>query len=158
MDPLAELRDITLPIPPDWWPPAPGWWLLLLLAVLVALQLIRTLRQFLNKKRPFKQAHNAIAEHHRAFVSDSLPADEYIEQLNQLLKRVALYATDDFAAAPLSGDNWLAYLDGLSQSSEFSSGPGKVLGNARYQKEFNYDLGDLHTQVSHVVTVLEKSA
>ncbi|MDA7785401.1 DUF4381 domain-containing protein, partial [Pseudomonadales bacterium] len=26
-DPLAQLRDIRLPVEPDWWPLAFGWWI-----------------------------------------------------------------------------------------------------------------------------------
>jgi len=39
MNPGSELplRDIHLPAPLSWWPPAPGWWLLLTLLVAIAL-------------------------------------------------------------------------------------------------------------------------
>lgn len=32
-DPLAQLRDIHLPDPIGWWPPAPGWWIVAILAI-----------------------------------------------------------------------------------------------------------------------------
>ena len=31
-DPLAQLRDIQLPVPISWWPLAPGWWVLIIFA------------------------------------------------------------------------------------------------------------------------------
>ena len=32
-DPLAQLRDIHLPPPIEWWPPAPGWYVLALIVL-----------------------------------------------------------------------------------------------------------------------------
>ena len=36
---LENLRDIAVPPPVPWWPPAPGWWVLGLLALLVLIYL-----------------------------------------------------------------------------------------------------------------------
>ncbi len=33
-DPLSQLRDIHLPEPVTFWPPAPGWWFILLLILI----------------------------------------------------------------------------------------------------------------------------
>jgi len=42
-DPLSQLRDIHLPEPISWWPPAPGWWLLVIIILILLFFTIRWL-------------------------------------------------------------------------------------------------------------------
>jgi hypothetical protein len=46
-----QLRDIHLPLPPSWWPPAPGWWGLAALVVLVLLLAAWRWRQGVRRRR-----------------------------------------------------------------------------------------------------------
>ena len=34
-DPLQELRDVHMPDPISWWPPAVGWWMIVVVSVIV---------------------------------------------------------------------------------------------------------------------------
>tara|TARA_R110000787_G_scaffold19297_7_gene58077 strand:+ start:9449 stop:9940 length:492 start_codon:yes stop_codon:yes gene_type:complete len=57
-DALAQLRDIHLPEPIGWWPPAPGWWLLAVLTIIVttvALNYLLARRRRVNFRRQAKQ-------------------------------------------------------------------------------------------------------
>jgi hypothetical protein len=109
-DPLDQLRDIHLPDPVDWWPPAPGWWLLLLLAV-IAIGLI--LRQLIlrHRARAYRRAAALELEHiiqtWQRHQNDLL----CLQQINKLLKRVALQAFPRTDVASLYGDDWARFLD-----------------------------------------------
>ena len=158
MDPLEQLKDITIPLQPEWWPPAPGWWLLLVLGIFLLVRLVQLLKRTIDKKHPFKQARMATLAHHQAFIANTIHSEEYVEQLNQLLKRVVLHAQEGSKAASLSGQKWLNYLDDISKSTGFSAGQGNALGDMRYRKNTQSELSELHTQVLRVIRVLEKSA
>ncbi len=43
-DPLAQLRDIHLPDPISWWPPAPGWWVLAVVVLALLFFMTRKVR------------------------------------------------------------------------------------------------------------------
>ncbi len=99
-DPLAQLRDIHLPPPVTWWPPAPGWWLLALLAIALLLFAILRWRRW-RRRSAYRRA--ALDELRRIDGGDA-------SAINALLKRTALAAGRHDAAA-LSGEAWLQFLE-----------------------------------------------
>lgn len=158
MDPLAQLKDIQIPIAPGWWPPAPGWWVLGILILLGIAYLYRHLLSRHFRHQPFKQARDIILDHNTAYIQHNITSNEYVELLNQLLKRAAIHSDRASHVAPLSGKGWLTYLDDISCSTEFTQGPGQALGDQRYQTHSQADLTDLHTSVIAVIRRMEKSA
>lgn len=125
------LRDIHLPEPVSWWPPAPGWWLLLAIMMIAAALAAwlwwrhrqrRVLRELQHALQAIEQQH---AQHH--------DADATLQQLSVLLRRAALSFRPRREVAALTGKAWLAWLDNASQSHAFTSGVGALLTEAPYQ-------------------------
>ncbi len=131
-DPLSQLRDIHMPVEPGWWPPAPGWWVLAALLLLAAGILLWRLVQRHRRNAPRRQALAELAAAKRAYEDGTLDSREYINRCNALLKRLWVHALGRSELAALNGDAWLAHLDDVAGSRQFSQGPGAVLGNARF--------------------------
>lgn len=110
MSPELQLRDIHLPPEPSWWPPAPGWWLLALIVVVAGLVLARWL---LRRWRAQRRQRALVAEFD-ALLAIADPAAQ-LAAISQLLRRAARLR--DPAAATLSGDAWLAFLDQASATA-----------------------------------------
>ena len=55
-NPLDQLRDIHLPEPISWWPPAPGWWILALASSVLLAWLLRFLYRRYKAKHYRRQA------------------------------------------------------------------------------------------------------
>jgi hypothetical protein len=100
---LENLRDLAVPAPVSFWPPAPGAWIVLAgLAALLAL--------FLSDLR---RRHRADA-YRRA----PRPDARAVERISEVMKRAALVAFPREQVAPLSGARWADFLAG--------SGRGKL--------------------------------
>ena len=102
------LRDIHLPAPVPWWPPAPGWWLLgvLLIAVLAgALWYVRRYR----RRAPLRAALEELAAIEHAFQTRADPLD-CAQALSKLLRRVVLHDSGSEAAAAV-GERWAAVVE-----------------------------------------------
>ena len=130
-DPLAALRDIHLPEPISWWPPAPGWWLLAVTLILLVLLLWFGYRYYQRGaiKRAALNELKQIASHYRE------QPQQLLQQLSQLLRRVALATQPRNRVAGLSEEAWLAFLDHFTGQQQFTQGVGQVLLHGSYQKE-----------------------
>jgi hypothetical protein len=122
-DPLANLHPLREPGVIGWWPLAPGWWVLLAIAILalVALAwfLIRRYRANAYRRRALAQLAGIYTDFDRD--GDS---GHCLQQVNALLKSVALRAWPRRQVAAATGEAWLAFLNG-------SSGGGELF-DARY--------------------------
>lgn len=109
-DPLAQLRDIHLPDPVTGWPPALAWWLLLCLGIIVITALLRyVLRR--HRARAYRRAAKRELGHIHETWQQEQNDTNYLQQLNCILKRVALRSFPATDVAALNGNNWCGFLD-----------------------------------------------
>ena len=153
-DPLEQLRDIHLPEPPNWWPPAPGWWLLVALTLaLLAYLAWRRWRRW--------QAGAPIR--HAAALLDSLWDDyqqdadsvRYAHGCNEVLKRLLVGAGLQPDVASASGMAWLQWLDSASASTDFTQGAGQALGEHRFRPQPQVDAAALRDVLARLLERLD---
>lgn len=120
----AHLADIHLPEPVAWFPPAPGWWLLaaigLLSAALVTWLVRRRRQQRAYRRQALDQLQTLAAEPNPHLLA---------QQLNQLLRRVALHSYPRQQVSQLSG---LAWAQWLSQGGHIDLHHARALLEAAY--------------------------
>ena len=131
-DPLQQLRDVHSPLEPVWWPPAPGWWFLLLICTALVTWLIWYGWRAWRHRAPVREAKRLHKQYVQELASGSLSSVEFVDRCNELLKRVLVRSYAQYQFAPLSGRAWLQALDELSNSRDFTDGPGQALGNERF--------------------------
>lgn len=116
---LENLRDIHLPAPIGWWPPAPGWWVLALITIIAAIALgvwlTRHARQRRYRKFSLIQLHalHQIWQEQRDDIA-------FAQAINRLLKQTALAAFPATNVAALSGADWLDWLDRQLRKPRFT--------------------------------------
>lgn len=134
---LNQLRDIHMPAPVSWWPPAPGWWALLaLLPITVALAYAIHVHRRRNRWRG-----GALTE--LARLRDE-PPERLLRELSVLLRRVAISRFPRHEVAALTGEDWLAFLDRtLGDGMPFRSGAGRVLLSGPYARNAEVDAASL---------------
>jgi DNA polymerase III gamma/tau subunit len=138
------LRDIHLPGPIGWWPPAVGWWLLAAL-VLVALALYAL--------RYYQSRHRRVAlkslQRVRAALEQGVEPVVCLQNVSTVLRRFAMTtaaardrkheAAVEAEVPGLIGQRWLAYLDSRWQRDEFAQGAGRALLAAPYARPNSID-------------------
>jgi len=131
-DPLQGLRDIHLPAPVSFWPPAPGWWILALLIVVLLIAGIWWWRRWQGRayqRSALKQLHALQSRLHAGEAESHIIAD-----LSILLRRAAMTRYGREQVASLQGKAWLEFLDRTGRHSTFAS-EGQALLDAPYRKQ-----------------------
>lgn len=136
MPEALPLRDIHLPETIGMWPPAIGWWLLLVLIPL-SLYLCWWLYKRLTRQTAVKKANTLLAA-----INNNQDADDLqkLQQLSQLLRRVAISINPREQSAGLTGSAWLEFLDSSVKGSPFSQGIGRCLADAHYRQSLPDDV------------------
>ncbi len=150
------LRDIHLPEPVSWWPPAPGWWALLGLIILLFCSIL-AFRTIQRRRSVRVAALKALKEISANFASDH-DAQRLAKSLSILIRRICLSYFPRAEVAGLTGEPWLNFLDGCLDwgkvSDRFSEGTGRILITAPYQPKVEIDGDKLIFLCTHWIQAL----
>jgi hypothetical protein len=135
------LRDIHLPDPVSWWPPAPAWWLLPVLLALAAAGAWWGWKYYARRRRPRKLLRRARIELDRITTDYEATGDagQLLQELSILVRRVAMSLHPRQEVAGMCGGEWAAWLkrsdsgDGLGQSAL------ELLVEGPYRKTKDFD-------------------
>ena len=141
---LAQLADIHLPEPIGLWPPAPGWWVLALALMVLA---VYAARKYLRYYRLQQVCNHALAELERCYQAladcpeQNLAACKlrYINEVNSVLRRVALVHYPQSAIASLDGSAWVDFIREKGESSAMTDEIAAALSFGRFQKQCDID-------------------
>lgn len=128
MNPLEGLKDIRTPAAIESWPPAYGWWLLVLLVVIGICLFTKWLIKAQKVGQAKRQALQTLQN-----IDDSEP--DYVSQLNQLLKRVAMTYFPTQNVQAIHGSQWTDFLVKTLPSNKVKdfSGSFELMQQSLYQ-------------------------
>ena len=138
------LRDIHLPEPVNWWPPAPGWWLLLISCVIIIAGIF--LFKYIRKRRLLKRTVLAELDSIRRQYRDNHDRVQLVKALSALMRRASISFYQRENSASLTGTAWLQHLDNTAQRKQFQKGNGSILATAPYlpaDSRIDVDFDDL---------------
>jgi hypothetical protein len=139
------LKDLHLPDPINWFPPAIGWWLVIVLTpVLIALSY--WLYRRLTRKTALKSAKILLT----TIKNSRMDNAQKLAELSALLRRVAISVAPRAQTAGLTGQAWLAFLDSSLIGSPFTKGAGQCLASAPYRPSAPSEL-----EISQLISLCE---
>lgn len=150
---LSQLADIHNPQPVGWWPLAPGWWVLIVLLAALALYGLWRLMLRMQRARRLKQAEQALNEYHQQLQSagsdDMQQRLLYVNNVNSVLRRVALAHFPHDQVAGLSGDAWVDFLRRHDSRGLLTPQLATALAQGRFAPRCDVDIDALHEMAAH---------
>ncbi|MFT4863654.1 MAG: hypothetical protein ACI95C_002888 [Pseudohongiellaceae bacterium] len=144
-DLLAQLADIHLPEPVNFWPPAPGWWILA--ALLLALAIWGATKGLAAARYQKIKAH-ALAELDRCYQAYASNSDlerntlqlHFVNDANSVFKRVALYHFDSADIASLGGSRWVDFMKRTGNAQLLDDQIAEALSFGRFRTKIDVDV------------------
>ncbi|MEA3274809.1 MAG: DUF4381 domain-containing protein [Pseudomonadota bacterium] len=136
---VEQLRDIHGIQGVSWWPPAPGWWILattILALVVLAWRFRATLRLRIPPIPVFTMgswrwdAARQLRDLRRRAGEQAIK--QSAGELSELLRRIAMARIGREASAGLTGEDWLAWLNGNDPKGFDWTQQGRLLLEAPY--------------------------
>ena len=143
---LSQLKDIHLPDPVSWWPPAPGWWGLFLLLIL-SIVFITWLHRRYHANRWRKHALLECEQIKKLLIDGSTqpPIQQQAAQhISALLRRAAITRFPRSEVASLSGQEWINFLNqAVDHKIELASETAQTLNHAPYNQHSENNISQL---------------
>lgn len=144
---LNQLRDIHLPEPVSWWPPAPGWWILAALLVAAGIFTTIRIRRVLHRQRvlafalaELDRCHATFTERLTAQANADAARLDFVNDVNAVLRRVALTHFPEAGIASLGGTAWVDFIKQKGDASAVTEDLANALGSGRFQPRCDVDV------------------
>jgi len=162
-DPLSQLADIHLPEPIGFWPPALGWWLLLIIicaaTYFVGKRLFAAWRQRRICSFAIRELDKCLANYNELVKTS--PGEQvdavklnFVNELNAVLRRVALKHFPLEPLASLSGPAWIAFLRSHGNASLLDEQLAGTLSQGRFAKQWEVDDQALYSMAHQWISSL----
>ena len=156
---LAQLADIHLPAEVSFWPPAIGWWILALLLLIAGSFATKKLYEKVEQR---KACQYALAELEGCLKRLDESTDQekllrYVNDVNTVLRRVALVKFPESNPGSLIGETWIAFIRRTGKSSQLDEQLSAALSHGRFRKQVEVDSQALN-QMAHswILSVYQK--
>ena len=152
---LERLKDVALPEPTSWFPPAPGWWGLAALVLLICYATFRAIRTWQRRNRYRKEAAAMLTDLREAWQADR-DDQAYASSAQQLLRRTAIHIAGRDAFSRLTGMRFIDQINTLSKAS-ISKKTGSYLMESSYRPsvENGFDIDTMHQELEAWLRSLE---
>lgn len=127
---LGDFAHIVAPASISWWPSTVGWALLALLAVVLLVWALWQRAKRWHASRYRREAQNRLKQ----LRSCDAPED-FLQELNKLLKLTAMAGYSREQVAPLSGQPWVEFLNATCSEPPFSAEHFHWLSHGPYTAE-----------------------
>jgi len=127
------LRDIHLPEPVSWWPPAIGWWLVIATVLAVTVAVTWWWRRWqARRSAPATIARLELVQLRTAWSEDENSAG-LVKDLSNWLRRASMSMVSRQQAAGLTGAEWCSFLNDVAGEPIFCDSAEHLVAEAPYQ-------------------------